>query len=264
MQTIDVRAGRTRTIRPHWVVAVAITASVTGSWAHAQTPSPPAPLTAKQSAPIDLTGEWVSIVNEDWRWRMLTPHKGDYVGVKLTAEGQKTADAWTAADDGSCKAYGAGGLMRMPLRVQIDWEGNAVLRMTTDAGHQVRRLYFSQSPAASERTLQGRSSAEWERTLPPGDGWGFATSAPPPPGGSLKVVTTDLQPGWLRRNGVPYSENARVTEYYDRFSGPDRSEWFVVTTIVDDPRYLLEPYVTSSHFRREQSSSHWSPTPCKN
>jgi hypothetical protein len=251
-----------RTIRLHWVSAIIITAGLS-SWAHAQTSPPTAPLSAKQSAPIDLTGEWVSIVNEDWRWRMLTPGKGDYEGVPLNTEGRKTADTWTAAEDGSCKAYGAGGLMRMPLRVRIEWEGDAVLRMTTDAGRQVRRLHFSQPPAASEKTLQGRSSAEWERALPPGDGWGFGPSGPPPAGGSLKVVTTDLQPGWLRRNGVPYSENARVTEYYDRFSGPDRSEWFVVTTIVDDPRYLQEPYVTSSHFRREQNSFHWTPTTCK-
>jgi hypothetical protein len=251
-------------IRVNWIAAVAIVTSLTGSLGHAQTSPPAAPLSAKQSALIDLTGEWVSIVNEDWRWRMLTPRKGDAVGVPLTAEGQKTTDSWTAAEDGSCKAYGAGGLMRMPLRVRIDWEGDAVLRMTTDAGRQVRRLYFSQPPAASERTLQGRSSAEWERALAPGDGWGFGTSGPPPAGGSLKVVTTDLQAGWLRRNGVPYSENARVTEYYDRFSGPDRSEWFVVTTIVEDPKYLRERYVTSSHFRREQGSSHWSPTSCKN
>jgi hypothetical protein len=232
---------------------LAIAVSLIAGWAQAQTPAKPAaPPSARQAAPIDLTGQWVSIVNEDWRWRMLTPRKGDYIGVRLSAEGRKVADTWTAEEDGSCKAFGAGGLMRMPLRVRIDWETDAVLRISTDAGRQVRRLHFSEHPATGARTLQGRSIAEWERALPPGDGWGFGPGGPPPAGGSLKVLTTDLEPGWLRRNGVPYSENARVTEYYDRFGSPDGSEWFVVTTIVDDPRYLQEPHVTRSHFRREQ------------
>jgi hypothetical protein len=84
-------------------------------------------------------------------------------------------------------------------------------------------------------------------------------------GGDLKVVTTDLSPGWLRRNGVPYSEHAQVTEYYDRFPTPDGNEWFVVTTVVHDPTYLrgVGDFVTSSHFRREPDGSKWHPKPCK-
>jgi hypothetical protein len=244
--------------------AITITIDLSAARAQAQTPpAPAAPPSARQSAPIDLTGQWVSIVNEDWRWRMLTPRKGDYVGVQLSAEGRKVADTWTAEEDGSCKAFGAGGLMRMPLRVRIDWETDGMLRMTTDAGRQVRRLYFSERPATGERTLQGRSSAAWEHAPALGDGWGFGPAGRPPAGGSLKVSTTDLQLGWLRRNGVPYSEDSRVTEYYDRFSSPDGSEWFVVTTIVDDPRYLNGPHVTSSHFRRDPAPSSWNPSPCK-
>jgi len=247
-----------------WAATALALGALIASWAGAHTaPAPMRPSSARQSAPIDLTGEWVSIVTEDWRWRMLPPGKGDYTGVPLNDAGRKMADTWSPADDGSCKAYGAGGVMRMPLRVQIDWDTDEVLRVTTDAGRQVRRFYFSQAPANDARTLQGHSVAEWEHSLPPGDCRRFAPVVPPPAGGALKVVTTGLQPGWLRRNGVPYSENARVTEYYDRFSAPDGSQWFVVTTIVDDPRYLQEPFVTSSHFRREHSSAHWKPNPCR-
>src|SRR6476659_8366693 len=78
--------------------------------AGAQLPPPPGPATpqsARESAPIDLTGYWVSIVNEDWRWRMLTPQKGDYPGVPLNKAGQDVAMAWDPATDGACEAYGA-------------------------------------------------------------------------------------------------------------------------------------------------------------
>lgn len=221
------------------------------------------PPSAKASAPIDLTGIWVSIVDEDWRWRMLTAPKGDYPGVPLNEAGQKVADSWDKSEEGSCKAFGIGGLMRMPTRVRIRWETENVLRIETDSGLQVRRLYFGAAPALTQRSLQGRSVAAWEHTLPLGDGWGLDLPVSPRPGGSLKVVTTDFVSGWLRRNGVPYSEDARITEYFDAFAGPDGSHWFVVTTIVDDSQYLSEPFITSSHFRREPTESEWHPRPCK-
>ena len=75
-------------------------------------------------------------------------------------------------------------------------------------------------------------------------------------------MTTQLSPGWLRRNGVPYSEGTTITEYYDRFP-VEKEEWFVVTTIVSDPKYLTQDFVTSSHFRREADGTKWSPAPCK-
>jgi len=223
----------------------------------------PAAATAKASAPIDLTGSWVSIVNEDWRWRMLTPPKGDYTGVPLNDAGRKISDAWSEAEDGSCKAYGVGGLLRMPTHLKIDWESDEVLRIKTDSGLQVRSIYFASPPPLQQRTLQGRSVAQWQFAMQTGDGWGFGIPSPPRPGGSLRVVTTDFLGGWLRRNGVPYGENARITEYYDTFSAPDGNQWFVVTTIIDDPEYLYQPYITSSHFRRETGTPQWTPRPCK-
>lgn len=203
---------------------------------------------------------------------MLAAPKGDYAGVPLNDAGRGVADAWDISQDGSCKAFGAAGLMRMPMRIRITWESDDILKIESDAGEQTRRFYFAEVPPAGHRTLQGRSVAEWERTVPPGDGWGLGLPTPPRTGGSLKVSTTDLQPGWLRRNGVPYGENARVTEYYDRFSvtqdgaqGSGQSnEWFVVTTVVEDPQYLTRPYITSSHFRREAEPSKWRPRACKN
>jgi hypothetical protein len=155
----------------------------------------------------------------------------------------------------------------MPTRLHITWAADDILKIETDGGEQLRTLYFNKGkmPAAGAKTLQGRSLAVWEHSLPFGDGGlgGAPGNVKPQPGGSLEVTTSDFVPGWLRRNGVPYSENATLTEYFDRFPTPDGNEWFVVTTIVEDPMYLRTPFVTSSHFRREPDGSKWHPMPCK-
>jgi hypothetical protein len=239
-----------------------------GDVATAQAPPPApnaAPKPAKQAAVIDLTGYWVSIVNEDWRWRMMTPPKGDYASVPLNPAGKQEADKWDLSQDGSCRAYGAAGLLRMPTRLHITWESDDVLKIESDWGQQTRHLYFRSAdlPAAEQKTLQGRSLASWQHPLAPTGGMGLPAPTVVLPGGSLKVVTNALTPGWLRRNGVPYSENAALTEYFDRFPTPDGNEWFVVTTIVDDPKFLAQQFVTSSQFRREPDASKWTPRPCK-
>ena len=76
-------------------------------------------------------------------------------------------------------------------------------------------------------------------------------------------MTTNLAQGWLRRNGVAYSENTTITEYYDRFKSTNGDEWFFVTTLVSDPKYLTQEFVTSSHFKKEADGSKWKPSPCK-
>jgi hypothetical protein len=226
----------------------------------------PAP---QASAPIDLTGYWVAIVNEDWRWRMVTPPHGDYASVPLSAEGRRVADTWDASQDGRCEAFGAAGVMRMPTRLRISWENETTLQIDTDAGQQTRRLFFdtARTPEGPP-TLQGHSIAVWQR--PGGGGRGGARGAGPGPAagptgyaGSLTVTTTHLREGWLRRNGVPYSDATTLTEHFDRFPGPDGSEWLVVTAVVDDARYLTRAYVTSSHFRREPDGTGWRPQPCR-
>jgi hypothetical protein len=228
----------------------------------AKPPGPPP--AAQQAAPFDLTGYWVSIVTEDWRWRMMTPPHGDYTSVPLNPEGKKLADTWTADQDGSCKAYYAAGLMRMPTRLHITWASPDVLKIETDWGQQTRMLYFKRQEApVSGPTPQGSSLASWER-LPVYDSGAGRTGKPPPnPGGYLKVATSALAPGWLRRNGVPYGANTSLTEYIQTYKDPTGKEWFDVTTQVDDPEYLAAPFITSSEFRREPDSSKWSPHPCK-
>jgi hypothetical protein len=243
------------------VVVVAMTASpAIAQRGRAGGPGPQAAQSAQASAPIDLTGYWVSIVNEDWRWRMVTPPKGDVASVPLNGEGRKVADSWDPATDGSCLAYGAAALMRMPTRLHITWENENTLKIDADSGTQTRRLLFNTATApTAEKSLQGFSRAEWERS----GGRGGARGGAPAGGGNLKVVTTNLSGGWLRKNGVPYSDQATVVEYVDRFAAPGNSEWLVVTTAVTDPKYLTQEFVTSTHFRREPDGSRWDPTPCR-
>src|SRR5690606_35436929 len=182
------------------------------------------------------------------RFRMRTPPKGEYPGITQTPAGRQVADEWDPARDeaegNACKAYGVAAIMRVPGRIRIDWEDESTLEIETDAGRQTRLLHFGEVPAQTEPTWQGVSRAEW---IVHGGGRGQA-----PANGSLKVETTGFRSGYLRKNGVPYSENASITEYFDLLRQPDGTEWLVVKTIVEDPEYLAEPYITSSNFRKEQ------------
>jgi hypothetical protein len=231
----------------------------------AQFGAPPAgpPRPAKTIAPMDLTGYWVSIVTEDWRWRMVTPPKGDYASVPLSPAGRKAADAWDPAKDtaegNQCKAYGAAAIMRVPGRVHITWTDDNTLKVETDAGTQTRTFHFNAKPPANEAaSWQGYSAANWDGLRPAPRGGGA-----PPPGGSLKVVTTHMKAGYLRKNGVPYSADAELTEYYDRTNEPNGDSWLIVTTIVHDPANLNQDFVTSTHFKMEKDGAKWSPSACE-
>jgi hypothetical protein len=233
------------------------------------------PPTGRAGAPVDLTGVWVSVITEDWQWRMRTPAKGDFASVPLNQAGVAAGNTWDPSKDGQCEAYGAAAIMRMPTRLKISWQDDATLKIETDAGQQTRLFHFP-APAGrgavasptnpGPRTLQGYSVAEWERTGG-GGGFGFGgpgRGAPPAPRwGSMKVVTTNLLPAWLRRNGAPYSERTTVTEHFARISHPEAGEWFTVTTIVEDPTYLQGNFITSSSFKREPNESKWDPKPCR-
>ena len=244
-------------------------------------PSQPPP-TPRAGAPVDLTGYWVSVITEDWRFRMVTPPKGDYPGVPLNPEGRKLADQWDPAKDISageqCRAFGAPGVMRMPVRLHVTWQDETTLKMEADNGNQVRLFHFDKaaSPPA-QPSWQGFSIAEWENVqqgqgLPPAGGGGgaggvggFGASVPSgaPLSGSLKVVTTKLRPGYLRRNGVPYSGNSLLTEFFDRSAGPNGDSWLILTSIFEDPQYLQQPFVLSTHYKQEPDGSKFNPRPCE-
>ena len=219
------------------------------------------PVTARSAAPADLSGYWTAVVTEDWRWRMVTPPRGDYTSIPLSEEGRRVADTWDPAEGGnSCKAYGAAGMMRMPLRVRISWEDDNTLRIDTDHGMQTRLLRFEAppEPESADPTLQGYSRASWGGT---DIGFDRIERRMDDVSSTLKVITSHLSPGYLRTNGVPYGEQTVMTEFFDRHAAYGE-EWFTVTTIVSDPEHLRQEYITSSDFKRLPDDSSWNPTPC--
>src|SRR5262245_17150711 len=213
---------------------------------------------ARQSAPIDMTGYWVSVISEDWEFRMVTPKKGVYDTLTLNNEGRRIGDTWDPARDEAngeqCRAYGAANIMRLPGRLHITWENGNTLRIDTDAGSQTRLFRFGAANAApGEPSWQGSSAAEWESA---GGGRGQARA------GNLKVVTTNLRPGYVRKNGAPYSKNAVVTEYYDINTLPNGDQWLTITTKVEDPTYFSRPYLTTTDFKKLPDNTGWNPAPC--
>jgi hypothetical protein len=209
---------------------------------------------ARDVAPVDLTGYWVSYVTENWRYRMVTPAKGEYRRIPVSPAAVPIINAWDPSADeragNQCKSYGAGAIMNVPGRLHITWQDADTLRIDTDAGTQTRLLRFTPraSPATVRPTWQGESMAQWEHVTGGG--------------GSLRVVTTNMRAGYLRKNGVPYSERATVTEHFDLSPLPDNGTLLLVTTIIEDPVFLNAQYVTSPHFKKEPNGSKWDPTPC--
>src|SRR5215831_6478579 len=160
-------------------------------WAQGRGGAPQAPVSAKEGAAEDLTGYWVSLVTEDWRFRMVTPPKGDYASVPLNPEGRRVADTWDPAKDeaagNQCKSYGAAALMRVPGRLHVTWADDNNLKIETDAGTQTREFHFGQAqPPAGDAGWEGYSVANWEYA---GGGRGGRGGGPPQARvGSLKVV----------------------------------------------------------------------------
>ncbi len=242
------------------------------------------PPTAKAQAPIDLTGYWVSLVTEDWLYRMVTPGKdaqgnADVSSVPVTPAARAAANAWDPAKDEaagqSCKAYGAAGLMRVPGRLNIDWLDDNTLRIQTDAGTQTRLMHFT-GDVSGAPSLQGYSKATWDGLAGRGRGqFGVpagATGDGTAPGGraaavvvrpgAMKVVTTNLSGGYLRKNGVPYSANTVLTEFYDIVHEPNGDQYLIISTVVEDPANLTQPFRTSTHFKKEASGAKYKPSAC--
>ena len=170
----------------------------------------------------------------------------------MNAEGLAIAQAWDPAADTAagevCKSYGAPGLMRAPTRLNIAWADEQTLQVDSDYGQQMRLLRFDDGGVPGAPSLQGRTAAEWE-----GGG---------PAAGYLRTVTTNLTPGYLRKNGVPYSADTVLTEYWDVFDAPGGDRWLVITSLVHDPQYLQVDWRTSLNFKQEPDGSNWNPTPC--
>jgi hypothetical protein len=229
---------------------------------------PPPQLPPRESAQVDITGNWVALVTEDWLWRMVTAAKGDVTSIPMSPRGRQVANEWDLDRDNAsgeqCRAFGAAGLMRLPTRLRISWQDDTTLRIESDAGEQTRLLQFTPGAAPAEPTWQGHSVASWTRATGGFDmralfGGGAPQQGPVKSG--LKVVTDHLRPGYLRKNGVPYSAQTQLTEYFTTVQAAN-NEYLTVMSVVRDPMYLNGPFVTSSHFKKEADASNWNPTPC--
>jgi len=229
------------------------------------------PRSPREGAPVDLTGHWVSVVTEDWRWRMVTPARGDFAGVPLSPAARKLGQAWDPAKDEAageqCRGYGAPAIMRVPGRLRITWQDDTTLKVESDAGTQTRLFHFGGKPAPGlQPSWQGYSTAAWEGiTRGPGEPDFLPIALNPREGmrgQSLEVTTTHLRSGYLRKNGVPYSARTTLKEYFDVRTERNDETWFVVTTIVEDPEYLTTPFVTTTDFKKQPDAAGWNPTAC--
>jgi len=208
------------------------------------------------------------------------PNPSARSNIPYNIAGAQAAMKWDPARDEAegtaCKAYGAPGIMRQPTHLRIGWQDDQTLKIEADAGTQTRlftfgppadpgRMDFSNAtyfppppakaepPAGVEPSWQGQSIATW--TIVPAAGIVER-------GGSLKVVTTRLRPGYYWKNGMPYTANAVLTEYFRLMTLPDKSQWIRLTQIVEDPEYLTQPWVVNYAFKKLPDGSRWNPTPC--
>jgi len=217
---LSLSAWRSRTRPPNRVakparltISVAAVALLLAAGVPVGAPPPPrTAITPRALAPTEFTGYWAAVITEDWRFRMVTAPKSDTAGVPLNDAGMKAAAAWDTQKDAAAgdqrRALGAGGVMRMPVRLRVSWQDDSTLKLETDNGQQVRlfRFHAKETPPG-EPQWQGHSIATWETVaegqgLAPAGG-GRGTGAASQLSGSLKVVTTRLRPGYVRRNGVP-------------------------------------------------------------
>jgi hypothetical protein len=176
----------------------------------------------------------------------------------------------------ACRSYGAAALLQVPGRLHISWQDDSTLRLDTDSGTQTRLFRFGGAPPSTEPSWQGYSVASWGGAEPRDrrDGQGGPVQDPTgrliigkeqqKQADYLKVATTRMRPGYLQKNGVPYSGNALLEEYFERFADPyTKNTWLAVTSVVTDPQYLVEPLIMHAHFKKLPDNTGWDPTPCR-
>ncbi len=221
--------------------------------------------TGRSVAPIDLTGTWVAVISEDWIWRMVTPLIGDFSSIPENEAAREIAMQWRLENDAGneCIGYGMPAIMNEPARLRISWQDDTTLEMEIDSGMQTRLFHFGEGTDPGEPSRQGHTVAFWSRGVSTptrgslGIRGGFGNK-----GRTLVAHTNNLIPGYLRKNGIPYSDQATATEYIEVLELADGYTWLIDTIIVDDPVFLLEPWVVSRNFRKETDDAKWNPQDC--
>ena len=188
-------------------------------------------------AQVDLTGEWNPRFHEDQPERIPGPEIGDYLGLPISDAARMRAEIWDASlltlPEHQCKPhpsdYGIRGPANLRIWKEIDRESQQLIAYHTHISWMApeRTIWMDGRPHPPDyaaHTWQGFSTGKWD-------------------GNTLTVTTTHLKIGWIRRNGVPRSDRATVTEHFIR-----HDDHLTVVTIVDDPVYLTEPFIRSTDF----------------
>jgi glyoxylase-like metal-dependent hydrolase (beta-lactamase superfamily II) len=194
-------------------------------------------LVAPAFAQIDLSGEWNPLFHEDQPERIPGPEIGDYLGLPVTDEARMRADAWDAdiltLPEHQCKPhpsdYGPRGPANLRIWKEVDRETQQIIAWRTHISWQApeRTIWMDGRPHPPEwapHTWQGFSTGQWNGEI-------------------LTVTTTHLKAGWIRRNGVPRSDRATLTEHWIR-----HGDQLTLVSIVHDPVYLTEPFVRTTDF----------------
>ncbi len=219
----------------------------------------------REAALADLTGTWVAVVTEDWMWRMVTPLIGDFTSIPVNEAARELAMQWRPENDrgNECMGYGAPAIMNEPTRLRISWENDETLKMEIDAGMQTRLFHFDENADPGAPSRQGFTVASWDRGIERPTGGSLGTRGGfGNKGRTLVAHTSNLIPGYLRKNGIPYSNQTTITEYIEVIALADGHDWLFDTIIVEDPVFLQEPWVVSRNFKKESNDSNWNPQEC--
>lgn len=192
---------------------------------------------ASAFAQVDLAGEWAPRFHEDQPERIPGPEIGDYLGLPITDAARLRADSWDASiltlPEHQCKPhpadYGPRGPANLRLWKEVDRDTQQTVAWHTHISWQApERTIWMDGRAHpgpnAPHTWQGFSTGEWQ-------------------GDVLVVTTTHLKTGWVRRNGVPRSDRATLTEHWIR-----HGDALTLVSIVHDPVYLTEAFVRSTDF----------------
>jgi hypothetical protein len=195
-------------------------------------------IAAPASAQIDISGQWAARVHEDQPHRGPGAEPGDFTGLPINAAARQRANHWDASSlsipEEQSKPHAAQYFMRGPgpnLRIQkiADPESQLLLAYTLEGlyGRDDRVIWMDGRPHPSplaEHTWDGYSTGKIE-------------------GNRLTVTTTHMKYGVIQRNGVPASIDSVMTEHFLR-----HGNFLTVVTIIDDPTYLEEPFIRTSHW----------------
>jgi glyoxylase-like metal-dependent hydrolase (beta-lactamase superfamily II) len=190
------------------------------------------------SAQVALSGTWIPYrTHEDEQDRGPGPDLGDYLGLPINNAARLFADSWDASrltlQEHQCRVHVAPYIFHGPLNLRI-WEERdpetqqtVAIKQYISTYEQTRTIWMDGRPHPSEfapHTFMGFSTGRWE-------------------GGRLVVTTTHLKQGWLRRNGVPESDQTTMVEQFIR-----HDKYLTHVAMISDPVYLAEPMVRSTDF----------------